>query len=94
MALINFFTKGRVAIKVSTETTKNHTSCSQTGAWHSAAISAARAPNANQIQVKLTVETSSTMNAIMAASQMMFMLLPPVIMSKNAIATLPFYKFY
>ena len=56
--LIYFFTSGRVTAKAAIDTAKNHTSCSHSGAWNMAAMSAASAPTANQIVTRPAVRPS------------------------------------
>ena len=64
--LIYFFTSGRVTAKAAIDTAKNHTSCSHSGAWNMAAMSAASAPTANQIVTRPAVRPSTIRKIQMA----------------------------
>lgn len=81
LLLINFLARGRTASRHSTLTTKNSPIWSQIGPPSRAQTNAARAPAANQIDVKPTVRASpkekSNSRTSQAISKMSFMVYPP-----------------
>jgi hypothetical protein len=87
--LTYFFTRGRVTAKAAIEMTKNHTSCSHSGAWNMAAMSAASAPTANQIVTRPAVSPSMTRKITIRPIQMAGMVkgIPAMTIDKTSCAS-------